>query len=117
MNVLTIRRATGLNQQQFWSAIGVTQSGGSRYENGRRIPKPVQTLVNAVYVHQIDLSKLNGTNAPVVRAVLAGELDTNALQETANTAKELMAQAQSLSLCASDLSAKVRCVTTEGATA
>ena len=33
-----IRRKLGLNQQQFWSTLGVTQSGGSRYENGRHMP-------------------------------------------------------------------------------
>ena len=27
-----IRRKLGMNQQQFWSTLGVTQSGGSRYE-------------------------------------------------------------------------------------
>ena len=36
-----IRRKLGLNQQQFWSTLGVTQSGGSRYESGRNMPKPV----------------------------------------------------------------------------
>ena len=35
-----IRRKLGLNQQQFWSKIGVTQSGGSRYESGRNMPRP-----------------------------------------------------------------------------
>jgi len=33
-----LRVQLDLNQQEFWSAIGVTQSGGSRYENDRRIP-------------------------------------------------------------------------------
>lgn len=37
-----IRRKLGLNQQQFWSKIGVTQSGGSRYESGRNMPRPVR---------------------------------------------------------------------------
>ena len=40
-----IRRKLGLNQQQFWSALGVTQSGGSRYESGRNMPRPVQQLL------------------------------------------------------------------------
>ncbi len=35
----------GQNQHDFWSRIGVTQSGGSRYESGRRIPRPVQILL------------------------------------------------------------------------
>ena len=33
-----IRRKMGMNQQQFWSKLGVTQSGGSRYESGRNMP-------------------------------------------------------------------------------
>ena len=44
-----IRRKLGLNQQQFWSKIGVTQSGGSRYESGRNVPKPVALLLNLAY--------------------------------------------------------------------
>lgn len=47
--VKRMRRAYGLNQQQFWSRIGVTQSGGSRYEAGRSIPLPVQALVTIAY--------------------------------------------------------------------
>ena len=34
-----------MNQQEFWGRIGVTQSGGSRYESGRNMPKPVQELL------------------------------------------------------------------------
>lgn len=47
--VREIRRKLGLNQQAFWSLLGVTQSGGSRYESGRSIPKPVQNLVRLAY--------------------------------------------------------------------
>lgn len=38
-----------LSQTEFWSRIGVTQSGGSRYETGRDIPLPVQLLVQLAY--------------------------------------------------------------------
>lgn len=44
-----IRKALRLNQIQFWGQIGVTQSGGSRYEAGRRLPKPVQLLLEITY--------------------------------------------------------------------
>lgn len=47
--VREIRRLAGLNQSEFWSRIGVTQSGGSRYESGRCIPKPVRTLITLAY--------------------------------------------------------------------
>ena len=42
LNPREIRRRLGLNQEQFWTQIGVTQSGGSRYESGREMPKPVR---------------------------------------------------------------------------
>ncbi|BBH12873.1 helix-turn-helix domain-containing protein [Chromobacterium haemolyticum] len=51
-----IRLRLGLNQQEFWGRVGVTQSGGSRYESGRNMPKPVRELVRLVYIEQIDLS-------------------------------------------------------------
>jgi transcriptional regulator with XRE-family HTH domain len=57
-NPREIRRRLGMNQQQFWTKIGVTQSGGSRYESGRSMPKPVQELLRLVHVEQIDLSKV-----------------------------------------------------------
>lgn len=44
-----LRKRLGLNQQQFWNPVGVTQSGGSRYESGRVIPKPVKMLLDARY--------------------------------------------------------------------
>ena len=56
-NVRDVRRKLGMNQQQFWSKLGVTQSGGSRYESGRNIPRPVQHLLRLVHVEQIDISK------------------------------------------------------------
>lgn len=48
-DVLKIRKLTGLNQAYFWNRLGVTQSGGSRYESGRKMPVPVQILFNLVY--------------------------------------------------------------------
>lgn len=38
------RLKRGENQTEYWSRFGVTQSGGSRYEAGRPIPKPTQML-------------------------------------------------------------------------
>lgn len=40
--VRDLRQKLGLNQSEFWRHIAVTQSGGSRYESGRDMPKPVQ---------------------------------------------------------------------------
>ncbi|WP_239324056.1 helix-turn-helix domain-containing protein [Snodgrassella gandavensis] len=64
-NVREIRKKLGLNQIEFWSQVGVTQSGGSRYEAGRNIPKPVRELVRLVHVEQLELSKLNRANMEV----------------------------------------------------
>tara|TARA_R110001583_G_scaffold191541_1_gene356823 strand:- start:12804 stop:13046 length:243 start_codon:yes stop_codon:yes gene_type:complete len=43
------RRKHELNQLEFWSRVGVTQSAGSRYESGRNIPKSVQLLLQVAY--------------------------------------------------------------------
>ena len=40
-----VRRAAGQNQYDFWTRFGVTQSGGSRYESGRAMPKSLQLLL------------------------------------------------------------------------
>jgi transcriptional regulator with XRE-family HTH domain len=39
----------GLNQTEFWGRLGITQSGASRYESGRSIPRPVQVLYVIAY--------------------------------------------------------------------
>jgi predicted transcriptional regulator len=65
LDVREIRRKLGLNQSQFWSKIGVTQSGGSRYESGRNIPRPVQALLRLVHVEQIDINKIKHDDVEV----------------------------------------------------
>ena len=57
-NPREIRRKLGLNQHDFWSKVGVTQSGGSRYESGRNMPRPVRELVRLVHIEHIDLGKI-----------------------------------------------------------
>ena len=44
-----LRKKLGVNQSVFWSRIRVTQSGGSRYESGRKLPHPVQLLLHLAY--------------------------------------------------------------------
>jgi len=61
-----IRRKLGMNQQQFWAKLGVTQSGGSRYESGRNMPRPVQHLLRLVHVEQIDIQKIRRDDYEVV---------------------------------------------------
>ena len=66
LNPREIRRRLGLNQEQFWTQIGVTQSGGSRYESGREMPKPVRELLRLVHVEQIDLSQVKRIDFEVI---------------------------------------------------
>jgi hypothetical protein len=47
-----LRKSLGLNQAEFWGRIEVTQSGGSRYENGRPMPPPVRKLLGIVYMKE-----------------------------------------------------------------
>ncbi len=68
-----IRKKLGLNQQQFWSKIGVTQSGGSRYESGRNMPKTVRELLRLVHVEQIDVTKIKREDWEVIEYLRANE--------------------------------------------
>ena len=51
-----LRKTLGKNQGQFWGAINVTQSGGSRYEAGRYMPDQVAILIELVHERDLDLS-------------------------------------------------------------
>ena len=64
-NIKDIRRNLGLNQMEFWSKLGVTQSGGSRYESGRNMPKPVRELLRIVHIERVDLSSINASDLAV----------------------------------------------------
>jgi DNA-binding transcriptional regulator YiaG len=70
-----IRRKLGLNQQQFWSKIGVTQSGGSRYESGRNMPRPVRELLRLVHVEQIDIQRIKREDVDVIEYLKSEESD------------------------------------------
>ncbi|MCL2076752.1 MAG: transcriptional regulator [Betaproteobacteria bacterium] len=74
-NPREIRHRLGLNQQQFWSRINVTQSGGSRYESGRNMPKPVRELLRLVHVEQIDVYKLKRDDVEVAEYLRKYEPD------------------------------------------
>jgi transcriptional regulator with XRE-family HTH domain len=67
INPREIRQQLGLNQQEFWSRIGVTQSGGSRYESGRNMPRPVRELLRVVHVEQIDLARINREDYQIIQ--------------------------------------------------
>ncbi|WP_028454835.1 helix-turn-helix domain-containing protein [Chitinilyticum litopenaei] len=69
----SIRKQLGLNQQEFWSRIGVTQSGGSRYESGRAMPKPVQELLRVVHIEGIDLASITRADITLLDHLRARE--------------------------------------------
>lgn len=105
INARELRIRMDLNQSDFWSRIYVTQSGGSRYESGRNMPKCTRMMVHLVHELGIDVEKINAGNAPLIRALLSGELDQDKLQETAQQARELMSKVQALGGSADALSA------------
>ena len=53
-----LRKKQGVNQSVFWSRIRVTQSGGSRYESGRKLPHPVQLLLHLTYAPEAQAQAL-----------------------------------------------------------
>jgi transcriptional regulator with XRE-family HTH domain len=74
-NLREIRQRLGLNQEEFWTRIGVTQSGGSRYESGRGMPKPVRELLRLVHVEQIDLSRVRKEDFEILSHLKAHHRD------------------------------------------
>ena len=75
-NIRDIRKKLGLNQSEFWSKIGVTQSGGSRYESGRNMPKPVRELLRLVHIERVDLEKVNGRDYNLLKLLKEQEAET-----------------------------------------
>ena len=48
--VLALRRRLGLKQSEFWPRLGLTQSTGSRLENGNRtINRSIRMLISLAY--------------------------------------------------------------------
>jgi transcriptional regulator with XRE-family HTH domain len=57
-DIREVRLAGGRNQADFWSEVGVTQSGGSRYENERDMPRPVKMLLALNFMGSISADQL-----------------------------------------------------------
>jgi transcriptional regulator with XRE-family HTH domain len=74
-NPREIRRKLGMNQQEFWTKIGVTQSGGSRYESGRDMPKPVRELLRLVHMENVDLTKVKREDFEIVEYMKQSHAD------------------------------------------
>lgn len=73
IDIRGIRHKLGLNQQQFWSKLGVTQSGGSRYESGRNMPRAVRQLLRLIHVEQIDIEKIKREDYEVIEYLRANK--------------------------------------------
>ncbi len=99
-----MRRRLDLNQHEFWSAVGVTQSGGSRYEQDRRIPKPVMELLRLRYQLGIRLEHINDKNAAMIRAITEGELDTGTLRNQLGKIRKVIEASHALARTAAEVS-------------
>lgn len=76
MNVELLREFSGLTQAEFWSKVGVTQSGGSRYEaHARRLPKPVQHLLRLIYIEKVDLSRVKREDIELIEYLRTEDSD------------------------------------------
>jgi len=108
-----MRRRLDLNQQEFWNAVGVTQSGGSRYEQDRRIPKPVKKLLVMRYKYNIDPDAITDENATMIQAILEGKLDTGTLKHQLEKIQRVIKASQQLAHTASELSGAAEAVLTD----
>ena len=73
-NYRELRRKMNISQSEFWSRIGVTQSGGSRYETTRKVPKPTQTVIDLAYgTTKAALEKLAALRGVSVDELLASQ--------------------------------------------
>lgn len=55
-----LRKSLKQNQVEFWAKVGITQSGGSRYEAGRNMPKQVAWLLHLTYGTAEQADELQG---------------------------------------------------------
>lgn len=53
LELLAVRKSGRKTQSEFWGKLGVTQSGASRYESGRNVPKPLRIAAGFTYSAEI----------------------------------------------------------------
>ena len=75
LDVREMRHKLGMNQAHFWSPLGVTQSGGSRYESGRNMPKPVQFLLRLVHIEHVDIQNVKKEDLDVIEYLKANNAE------------------------------------------
>lgn len=86
-----LREQSGLTQRVFWNSLGLTQSGGCRYEGGHAIPKPVRILLFAVYVAGLKIEAGSKEGADELRRLAT--LQTSMQAESAEIIGAKVAQA------------------------
>jgi transcriptional regulator with XRE-family HTH domain len=68
INPRDLRLSLGLNQTDFWEKVGITQSGGSRYEGGeRRVPLSLAQIIWIVYIERVELSDVSRDNIEICK--------------------------------------------------
>jgi hypothetical protein len=70
-----LREQLGETQKVFWNMVGITQSGGCRYESGAPIQKPVRTLVFMRCIAGIDIDA--STEQGAKSLIRAGKLQAS----------------------------------------
>ena len=57
LDIRALRRKLDIPQDKFWAKLGVTQSGGSRYERVRAMPLSVSILLDLIYGAELAAQK------------------------------------------------------------
>lgn len=70
-----LRLQLGMTQTDFWDRVGVTQSGGSRYENGSNMPWPVRELVRIVHIENIRIELANRDDMEIINLLKGQHAD------------------------------------------
>jgi len=75
----------------------VTQSGGSRYESGRTMPKPVRQLLRLVHVERIDLSRVKKEDFEIIDHLKSNHADLyQSLRKAARSKRRKSEETQAL---------------------
>ena len=65
--VMDLRKARGESLATFWARVGITASGGWRYESGVPIPRYVRIPLFAIYVAGLEMDSSTPDGAEALR--------------------------------------------------
>lgn len=65
--IRALRHSLGMSQTTFWARVGVTQSGGARYEAADKMPLIIASLVRLLYIEGIDISRIRKSDWQVIQ--------------------------------------------------